>query len=43
MLTNWHEQPEVLFERNPKLGRLCETVRSRPAVERIWSQHFPES
>ena len=43
MLTNWHEQPEVLFERNPKLGRLCETVRSRPAVERIWSQHFPEA
>jgi glutathione S-transferase len=43
MLTNWHEQPEVLFERNPKLRRLCETVRSRPAVARIWSQHFPEA
>ena len=42
MLTNWHEQPEVLFDRNPKLRRLCETVRSRLAVERIWSQHFPE-
>ena len=43
MLTNWHEHPGVLFERNPKLRRLCETVRLRPAVERIWSQNFPEA
>ena len=42
MLTNWHEQSEILFKRNPKLGHLCETVRARPAVERIWSQNFPE-
>lgn len=41
MLTNWHEQPETLFDKNPKLRNLCEKVRSRPAVERIWSQHFP--
>lgn len=42
MLTNWHEQPEVLFKRNPKLRILCETVRARPAVDRIWSQNFPD-
>jgi glutathione S-transferase len=41
MLTNWHEQPDVLFDKNPKLRSLCEAVRSRAAVERIWSQHFP--
>lgn len=40
MLTNWHENPDLLFERNPKLKRLCETVRARSAVERIWSRHF---
>lgn len=41
MLTNWHEQPQALLQRNPKLGRLCAAVRARPAVERIWAQHFP--
>ena len=40
MLTNWHEDPDALFESCPKLKHLCETVRSRPAVERVWSQHF---
>jgi len=40
MLTNWHENPDVLFDQNPKLKRLCETVRARSAVKRIWSQHF---
>lgn len=42
MLAHWHEQPEILFARCPKLKRLCDTVRQRPAVERIWSQHHPE-
>jgi len=41
MLVYWHEQPQLLLARCPKLKRLCETVRQRPAVERIWSQHFP--
>ena len=41
MLIYWHEQPQVLLARCPKLKRLCETVRQRPAVERIWSQHYP--
>ena len=42
MLTNWHEKPEQLFSDNPKLARLCESVKSRPAVQRIWAQHFPQ-
>ena len=41
MLANWHEQPQELLARCPKLKRLCDTVRQRPAVERIWSQHYP--
>ena len=41
MLVYWHEQPQVLLARCPKLKQLCETVRQRPAVERIWSQHYP--
>ena len=41
MLVQWHEQPEVMLARCPKLKRLCDTVRQRPAVERIWLQHFP--
>ena len=40
MLTNWHEDADALFANCPKLKRLCESVRSRPAVERVWSQHF---
>ena len=41
MLSNWHDKPEKLFAANPKLQRLCATVRARAAVERIWSLHFP--
>ncbi|MCH7881419.1 MAG: glutathione S-transferase N-terminal domain-containing protein [Proteobacteria bacterium] len=42
MLTRWHEQPQTLLSRCPKLKLLCDSVRSRPAVERIWSQHYPQ-
>ncbi len=41
MLAYWHEQPQQLLARCPKLKRLCDSVRPRPAVERIWSQHYP--
>lgn len=41
MLVYWHEQPAELLARCPKLKRLCETVHQRPAVQRIWSQHYP--
>jgi glutathione S-transferase len=43
MLSNWHEDADALFKRNPKLQRLCAAVRVRPAVAAIWSSHFPES
>jgi len=42
MLVYWHEQPQVLLARCSKLKRLCDTVRQRPAVERIWFQHYPD-
>ena len=42
MLAQWYEQPETLFARCPKLKLLCDTVQSRTAVQRIWSQHYPE-
>ena len=41
MLVYWHEQPQDLLARCPKLKRLCETVYQRPAVQRIWLQHYP--
>ena len=41
MLVHWHEQLQELLARCPKLKRLCDAVRRRPAVERIWSQHYP--
>lgn len=43
MLANWHEQIDLLLERCPKLKRLYDTVRERPAVQAIWSQHFPSA
>jgi glutathione S-transferase/GST-like protein len=42
MLTRWHEQPQTLLSRCPKLKLPCDSVRGRPAVERIWSQHYPQ-
>jgi len=41
MLAYWHQQPQELLARCPKLKRLCDTVQQRPAVQRIWLQHFP--
>ena len=40
MITNWHENPQVLYASLPKLARLCDAVRARPAVKGIWAQHF---
>jgi glutathione S-transferase len=41
MLSRWHENPDALFAVHPKLQRLCAAVRERPAVERVWVQHYP--
>lgn len=40
MLSGWHEKPDELFARNPKLQFLCAAVRARAAVERVWPSHF---
>ena len=42
MLMNWHEDPDALKARHPKLGTLYEAVKQRPACTRIWAQHFPD-
>ncbi|MEM7294059.1 MAG: glutathione S-transferase family protein [Pseudomonadota bacterium] len=41
MLINWHEQPDELRARHPKLGVLYASVLNRQATQRIWTQHFP--
>lgn len=42
MLAYWHEQPQDLLTRCPKLKRLCDTVQKRPSVQRMWSQHYEQ-
>ena len=42
MLAYWHQQPQELLARCAKLKRLCDTVQQRAAVQRIWSQHYPD-
>lgn len=39
MLIGWHEHPEILLERCPKLAGLFNAVRQRPAVNDIWVQN----
>ena len=41
MLVLWHPARTEIHLRHPELGRLARLVRGRPAVERIWAQHFP--
>ncbi len=40
MLAYWHPDVDVLFNRCPSLQLLCDSVRARPAVERVWCQHY---
>lgn len=42
MLVYWHEKPRELLARCPKIKQLCDAVRQRPAVQRIWPQHYPD-
>ena len=35
MLSTWHDSPEQLYRRFPKLGRLAEEVAERPAVAKV--------
>lgn len=41
MLAYWHEQPRDLLARCPRLRRLCDAVKTRPAVQAVWPQHHP--
>ena len=40
MLAQWHAEPETLLERHPKLVTICDAVRSRPAIEKVWDLNF---
>ena len=40
MIAQWHPDPNRLLERHPKLARLCEATRSRPAVDQVWRLNF---
>jgi glutathione S-transferase len=40
MIAQWHPSPKELLEKHPNLARLCDTVRNRPAVEKIWHVNF---
>ncbi len=40
MLAYWHPQVDALVERCSSLKLLCDTVKARPAVERVWRQHY---
>lgn len=39
MLIGWHEFPTNLLTRCPKLDKLYNAVRQRPAVSKIWNQN----
>lgn len=41
MLVLWHPARTEIHSRHPGLGELMRRVRQRPAVERIWAQHYP--
>ena len=41
MLTLWHPARQAVLGRWPRLGRLLRRVRERPAIGRIWTQHYP--
>jgi len=40
MLAYWHPDVDALFARCPSVKILCDTVKARPAVERVWRQHY---
>ncbi len=43
MLAQWHEDKSALFTRCPRLQRLCDAVKARPACQAIWQQHYSDS
>ena len=41
MIAQWHPEPDALVGRYQNLGKLCDAVKNRPAVEAIWNLNFP--
>lgn len=39
MLVTWFESPETLLARHANIARLCDLVRERPAVGRLWDDY----
>lgn len=40
MVAYWHPHEDALFARCPSLSALCERVKTRPAFDRVWRQHY---
>ena len=41
MLVLWHPVRTEIHARHPALGEFMQRIRRRPAIERIWAQHYP--
>jgi glutathione S-transferase/GST-like protein len=41
MLLLWHPGRQEVLGRFPRLGDHARRLRARPAVERVWNQHYP--
>lgn len=39
MLAGWHPDRNALFQRNPKIARLCAAVEDRPAYKKVIADH----
>ena len=39
MLVGWHPQMDQLLARMPRLKRLCDLLRERPAIAKVWAEH----
>ncbi len=42
MVAQWHPDRDKLLGRLPKLAVLCDAVRDRPAIDKIWHLNFAE-
>ena len=43
MLAEWHYAPAQLYAGSPRIARVRDLLRARPAVQRIWAQHHPQA
>ena len=39
MLAGWHRDRNALFQRNPKIAKLCTSVEGRPAYKKVIADH----